>query len=76
MNWKPISEKPKEEDYYLVWLGESWARVWFCPKYGWDYLPYDEPTHWCEVEGPEDSLTKRMARAGFDTKYKGIPKDE
>lgn len=58
MNWKPISEKPKKDGWYLGWCPgasvDNWDPVrWFEGR----WLDDTCLTHWAEVAGPEDCCT-------------------
>lgn len=55
MNWKPISEKPKKDGWYLGWCPgasvDNWDPVrWFEGR----WLDDTCLTHWAEITGPED----------------------
>jgi len=57
MNWKPISEKPKKDGWYLGWCPgasvDNWDPVrWFEGR----WLDDTCLTHWAEITGPEEEF--------------------
>jgi hypothetical protein len=57
MDWKPISEKPEEQGWYLLWYPMSYSpfsEAYWEPELEWDTAE-GGATHWCEVEGPNET---------------------
>lgn len=54
MNWKPISEKPKKDGWYLVWKPDFALDDWDIDNFvDGRFIDGNGVTHWAEVTGPE-----------------------
>ncbi|MGH9962982.1 MAG: hypothetical protein ACREBC_38680, partial [Pyrinomonadaceae bacterium] len=57
MIWRPITEKPKREGWYLLWFDDYslWREAYYTPDQvneEWSGSS-TTATHWCDVEPPE-----------------------